>query len=301
MDQTAVRRASHLVVRPIEPDDADRLVAFHEQLSRETTYYRFFSAHPHLTPAEIERFTHVDHHEREALVVLDADEIVAVARLEQVDVGRAEVAFVVRDDHPNHGLGHVLLGLLAERAREQGINELVAETLPNNVRMLAVFRHAGFPEQARFGDGVMNISLELPDDSTEDDMAQRTIQQLGRDECFDRLAQARLGRAAVTLSGVPHVVPVNYAVFDGAIVFRSGAGTKFHAALLSQPMSFEVDHFDEDAASGWSVLVSGRSHLVVDPTEIARIDALPLEALDPSEKHAVVRVEADLVSGRAIA
>jgi hypothetical protein len=211
----------------------------------------------------------------------------------------AEVAFVVRDDHQNHGLGHVLLDLLAERAREEGFHRLVAETLPDNVRMLSVFRHAGLHERTRFDGGVMHVTIDL-DDPEDAPMTQRTMRFLDRDECFARLAQARIGRAAVTLTGVPHVVPVNFALVDGAIVFRSGAGTKFHAALLSEPMAFEVDHFDEDAAAGWSVLVSGRSHLVVDPAELARIDALPLDALDPSGKHAVVRVEADLVSGRAI-
>jgi RimJ/RimL family protein N-acetyltransferase len=286
-------------VRPIEPGDADRLVAFHAKLSPETTYYRFFNPHPRLTAAEVERFTHVDHHGREALVVLDNDEIVAVARFEREPDGRAEVAFVVRDDHQGQGLGPVLLDILAERAREEGIHELVAETLPQNRRMLAVFRHAGMPEQVRYGDGVVHVSLGL-DDPTEDPMNARSTRFLDRDECLERLAHARLGRAAVTVNGVPHVVPVNYALLDGAIVFRSGAGTKFHAALLSEPMSFEVDDFDPGAGTGWSVLVSGRSQLVVDPAELARVDALGLEALDPSGKHAVVRVGADLVSGRAI-
>jgi RimJ/RimL family protein N-acetyltransferase/nitroimidazol reductase NimA-like FMN-containing flavoprotein (pyridoxamine 5'-phosphate oxidase superfamily) len=286
-------------VRPIEPGDADRLVAFHGQLSPETTYYRFFNPHPRLTATELERFTQVDHHGREALVVLEDDEIVAVARFERGPDGRAEVAFVVRDDHQGQGLGAVLFDLLAERAREEGIHELVAETLPQNRRMLAVFRHAGLPEQVQYGDGVVHVSLGL-DDPTEDQVTARSTRFLDRDECLERLAHARLGRAAVTVNGVPHVVPVNYALLDGAIVFRSGAGTKFHAALLSEPMSFEVDHFDPDAATGWSVLVSGRSHLVVDPGELARVDAMGLEALDPGGKHAVVRVGADLVSGRAI-
>ena len=288
---------AQITVRPIRPDDAGRLIEFHEKLSPETTYYRFFNSHTHLTPAEVERFTHVVHHGREALVAIDDDEIVAVARLEQVDAGTAEVAFVVRDDHQGLGLGRVLFDLLSERARDEGIHQLVAETLPDNRRMLAVFRHAGLPEQVRYRDGTMHVTLELQ----EDPMGDRTMRFLERDECFARLGQARLGRAAVTLNGVPHVVPVNYAVLDDSIVFRSGSGTKFHAALLSEPMSFEFDHFDEDAATGWSVLVSGRSHLVVDPAELARIETLPLHALDPSGKHAIVRVDADLVSGRAIA
>ena len=55
-------------VRPIRPDDKDRLVDLHGRLSDRTIYYRFFSPHPRLTPREVERFTTVDHEDRVALV-----------------------------------------------------------------------------------------------------------------------------------------------------------------------------------------------------------------------------------------
>lgn len=127
------------------------------------------------------------------------------------------------------------------------------------------------------------------------------LEELDRARCFELLATKRLGRVAVTLHGVPHIVPVNYAVLDGEVVFRSGAGTKFHAALLSQPMSFEVDDYDELGHRGWSVLVSGSSSVVEDPAVLAGVDALGLRSLDPAAKPDVVRIHADLVSGRAIA
>ena len=46
-------------------------------LTNETTRLRFFILHPHLTPDEVERFTHVDHHDREALVALDGPDVIA--------------------------------------------------------------------------------------------------------------------------------------------------------------------------------------------------------------------------------
>src|SRR5215831_10237001 len=53
-------------VRPIDASDAERLFRFHESLSPETTRLRFFAIHPYLSAAEVERFSTVDHHDREA-------------------------------------------------------------------------------------------------------------------------------------------------------------------------------------------------------------------------------------------
>lgn len=126
------------------------------------------------------------------------------------------------------------------------------------------------------------------------------LRELGRARCVELLATKRLGRVAVTLQGVPHIVPVNYALLDGEVVFRSGAGTKFHSALLTEPMSFQVDDYDELGHRGWSVLVSGRSSVVADPAVLAKVDALRLQSVDPTAKPDVVRIHADLVSGREI-
>lgn len=123
---------------------------------------------------------------------------------------------------------------------------------------------------------------------------------LDRARCLELLGQARLGRVAVNRDGVPHVVPVNYAVLDGAIVFRSGHGTKHDAALAGLPVSFEVDRIDEEAHLGWSVLVSGVAEAVTDPATLARIDELGLAAWAPGGRHEVIRVAPDLVSGREL-
>ena len=58
-------------VRPIRPDDGERLIDLHARLSAQTIYLRFFSPRPNLTPAEVERFTHVDYEDRMALVALE--------------------------------------------------------------------------------------------------------------------------------------------------------------------------------------------------------------------------------------
>jgi acetyl coenzyme A synthetase (ADP forming)-like protein len=149
-------------VRPIRRDDGSALVAFHEGLSEDAVYARFFSAHPRLSAAEVEHFTRVDHDGRVALVAeLDA-RIVAVARYERMERDReAEVAFVVTDEHQGRGIATVLLEHLASAARERGITRFVAETLIGNRRMLDVFRAAGFDETARYDDGVVHVELAI--------------------------------------------------------------------------------------------------------------------------------------------
>jgi acyl-CoA synthetase (NDP forming) len=138
-------------VRPIRPADGSALGAFHERLSQDTVYLRFFSAKPGLSAAEVERFTHVDHDARVALVAELGDRIVGVARYDRTTREReAEVAFVVADEHQGRGIGTLLLEHLASVARERGITRFVAETLPRNRQMLEVFGAAGFAETARY-------------------------------------------------------------------------------------------------------------------------------------------------------
>ena len=129
---------------------------------------------------------------------------------------------------------------------------------------------------------------------------EKVIRFLSDEQSRTHLDEAVVGRVAVVVNGVPQVVPVNYVVVDGDIVFRSGAGTKLTAALFEQPVSFEVDRLDESAMTGWSVLVSGRAAVVTDPDLLARVQEHQLVSWAPGPKHDVVRVRVETISGRAI-
>jgi GNAT superfamily N-acetyltransferase len=157
-----LRDGSAVRLRPMAAEDAPGLVRFHEALSSETVYLRFFSVHPHLSGPEVHRFTHVDHRDREAIVAIAGDEIVAVARFDRLpDRDEAEVAFVVADRWQGLGLGSALLARLADMARAAGVTRFSAETLPHNRRMLAVFRRSGLPMRTTLEDGVVHAVLDL--------------------------------------------------------------------------------------------------------------------------------------------
>jgi acetyl coenzyme A synthetase (ADP forming)-like protein len=149
-------------IRPIRPEDGEALSAFHNRLSSETVYLRFFSPKPVLTPRDIERFTHVDNDRRVALVGLLDGEIIGVARYDRIPgTTEAEVAFVIDDRHQGRGLGTIFLEYLAATGRARGITRFVADTLPHNVRMLDVFRSAGFRAEQAYADGVVRVTFPI--------------------------------------------------------------------------------------------------------------------------------------------
>lgn len=154
-----------LLLRPIRSDDDEKLVDFHSRLSFDSIYRRYFSVHLELSPEEVQHFTNVDYVNRFALVVLDGDEIVAVARYDRFpETATAEVAFLVRDSYQHLGLGHRLLAALAVAAWQRGIKEFTAETLFANRDMIAVFRHSGFPVRTERIGG--DITVRFPIEPT---------------------------------------------------------------------------------------------------------------------------------------
>ncbi|MFP5336318.1 MAG: GNAT family N-acetyltransferase [Actinomycetes bacterium] len=148
-------------LRPITPQDAAALQRFHVAQSPESTYLRFFAPMPRLSDKDLQRFTHVDHRDRVAIIALVGDEIIGVGRYDRMDARQAEVAFNIADAHQGRGLGSVLLEHLAVAALENGIHRFVAEVLPQNRKMVTVFRDAGYEVTHHFDDGVVSLAFDI--------------------------------------------------------------------------------------------------------------------------------------------
>ncbi|HET9720977.1 MAG TPA: pyridoxamine 5'-phosphate oxidase family protein [Solirubrobacteraceae bacterium] len=131
----------------------------------------------------------------------------------------------------------------------------------------------------------------------------RAIFELTRRESLDLLATCHVGRLAVHGGGVaPIVRPLNY-VFDPraqAVVFRTAHGTKMHSLLHETHATFEVDEFDPDTQTGWSVLITGVTEPLVRRDDIRRAEALGLEPWVTGERTNWVRIRAWTVSGRRV-
>jgi RimJ/RimL family protein N-acetyltransferase len=162
------REGTVLHLRPIRPNDAPRLVEFHENLSVQSVYRRFLFTHPKLPPAEVERFTCVDYINRLAIVAEDHDRLVAVARYDRIgDTSEAEVAFVVADQYQHHGIATMLLEELADAAWRNGISSFTALTLAENREMIGVFMNSGYQVSKHFEDGTFGVHFSItPDDAS---------------------------------------------------------------------------------------------------------------------------------------
>jgi len=148
-------------IRPITPDNADAMLGLHSRLSERSRYYRYFSTYQTVPERDLQRFSHVDHHDRVALGAWLGNDLVAIGRFDRLseDPTKAEVAFVVEDDHQGRGIGSVLLEHLADAGREVGIERFSAYVLAENRQMLRVFRDAGYDTESE-ADG-SEISLEF--------------------------------------------------------------------------------------------------------------------------------------------
>jgi acetyltransferase len=143
-----------LTIRPIRPEDEPLMVRFHETLSDETVYARYFrylklnqrTAHERLT-----RICFIDYDREMALVAEHGDpatgasEIVGVGRLSKGrGLPEAEFAVLISDRWQHHGLGSELLSRLVEIGRAEGLERIWAEMLAGNTGMRRASERVGF-------------------------------------------------------------------------------------------------------------------------------------------------------------
>jgi acetate---CoA ligase (ADP-forming) len=156
-----LRDGSSVHVRPVRATDAPAVRAFFERLSPKSITLRFFSSFPDLDRA-VRWATEIDGQHRYGLVATGADgRVVAHAgwETEPDRPRRAEVAFAIADTMQHNGLGTILLGQLTQAADQAGVAVLSAEVLPQNHRMLHVFRDSGFPLTTHALPGVTLVEL----------------------------------------------------------------------------------------------------------------------------------------------
>lgn len=97
--------------------------------------------------------------------------------------------------------------------------------------------------------------------------------ELSLRECVDLLSGGVVGRVAMATPRGPRIVPVNYAVHQDAIVFRTAPYSEMSSHGWDTELAFEVDHIDHETHQGWSVVALGRARVVDDSEEIADIRA----------------------------
>jgi len=117
-------------------------------------------------------------------------------------------------------------------------------------------------------------------------------------ECLRLLASARMGRLGFSAAAGPQVLPVNHAVLDGDIVFRTDLYGVVAEGTRDGTVAFEADEIDDRMRSGWSVLVVGHSRHVEDPSQLAEVFHRLDEPWAPGPRPVVVRIAPARISGR---
>ncbi|HZU19514.1 MAG TPA: GNAT family N-acetyltransferase [Candidatus Dormibacteraeota bacterium] len=160
-----LRDGSTVHIRPAVPEDWEALRRFLAGLSTQSRIFRFFTEIKDLDSVA-RRLVEVDYHDRHGLVAWRGGEIVGHGFYALERPGRAEVALTVADALQGMGLGTILLGHLAAAATDAGIAVFEAEVMPENHRMLGVFRDSGFPVSVTSSYGV--IKVEFPTSLSEE-------------------------------------------------------------------------------------------------------------------------------------
>jgi hypothetical protein len=118
-------------------------------------------------------------------------------------------------------------------------------------------------------------------------------------ECLRLLQTVPVGRVAVGHGDLPAVLPVTFLVAGGDIFFFTGPGLKLTAAEERRSVAFEADEIDAVAQLGWSVLAVGPAS-VVGPATRARVEALGLYPWAAGDRHRLVRIRPEFLSGRRL-
>ncbi|MGZ8715670.1 MAG: bifunctional acetate--CoA ligase family protein/GNAT family N-acetyltransferase [Gaiellaceae bacterium] len=250
--------------------DAGALVAFFERLSEHSRYLRFHGVR-RIDATLVEYFLDPNWVDRGALIgaLTDAERnerVVALAEYARLrDPMTAEVAFTVADELQGRGAATRLLEQLASRAAEVGIEQFVAEVLPENTAMLAVFRDAGFEESRTLGGG--EIEVRFPIAATERFRA--------RVEERDHIA--------VSASLRPFFAPAGVAVI-GASKRRGSIGGELFRNILAADFAGAAYPVNRDGEAVAGVRAYRTIEEIPDPIDLAVICLPGGRVLDAAEE-----------------
>ncbi len=166
-----LRDGAPVTIRPIRPEDEPLMAKFHQTLSDESVYLRYF--HPvalkqRVAHERLARICFIDY-DHEMVLVVEKDvpgseekEIIAVGRLNKLrGINDAEYAILISDGYQRSGIGTKLLSRLVEIGREEGIDRIVADILPENKGMIKASEKVGFTHRMDYDEQVVKAVIEL--------------------------------------------------------------------------------------------------------------------------------------------
>jgi len=133
-----------------------------------------------------------------------------------------------------------------------------------------------------------------------EDRARGGFEVLTEKECRELLGAKSVGRLGFVGPDGPAVLPVNYVVHAGAIMFRTAPYNIVAASVRGQRVAFEVDELDDFLQGGWSVLVGGEAEFVEDDDELPSVLSERPEPWAEGSRPLYVRVPTARITGRRV-
>jgi len=175
--QWVMKDGSAVEIRPIHPEDEPMMVKFHETLSMNSVYSRYFYYMKLSTRTKHERLVQICSIDPEQEVVLVAiipstyrlakrwgeNKIIAVGRLNRLkETNDAEISVLVSDQYQGLGLGTEILNRLLHIGHQANLDHVVAEILPDNAIMKRINEKLDFPvKNNTFEDGLVKATFAL--------------------------------------------------------------------------------------------------------------------------------------------
>ncbi|WDT74036.1 MAG: bifunctional acetate--CoA ligase family protein/GNAT family N-acetyltransferase [Candidatus Manganitrophus sp.] len=171
VSRSALKDGTPVTIRPIRPEDEPLMVRFHQALSDQSVYLRFFQplklsqrvAHERLT-----RICFIDYDREMALVAERKDpdtetrNLLGAARLTKIEgTEEAEFSILIADPYQRQGLGTELLRRLIRIGRDEHLKKIRADILPDNTAMQRVCKKLGFKIRREVGDPLVSAELEI--------------------------------------------------------------------------------------------------------------------------------------------
>jgi nitroimidazol reductase NimA-like FMN-containing flavoprotein (pyridoxamine 5'-phosphate oxidase superfamily) len=136
--------------------------------------------------------------------------------------------------------------------------------------------------------------------------AKRVLEELDEAECLRLIASGGIGRIGFSGRYGPTVLPVNYQLYEGTIVFRTAQDSatdedlRTGIANAEYKVAFEIDDYDTAARTGWSVLIQGSAHHVESDAERAAVAGAGVDPWPGGDRELFLRITPSRVTGRRV-
>ena len=151
-------------LRPVRMSDEALLKELFYSLSEDSMYRRFISMRKDMPHERLQQFVVIDYTKEMVILALlqegEKEKIVGIGQYSVHEASHtAEVAFAVRDDQQNKGIGTTLLTYLTYLGKRRGLLGFTAEVLVENRPMLHLFEKMGFDISKRISEGVYELNM----------------------------------------------------------------------------------------------------------------------------------------------